>query len=133
VPLHGALGRPRAFGRADDLGHLGGGAPGHLTFERLGQIEQPLLGHRLARARRRRQRFEAAAAIGADPAVDRAPCHPDAVSVRPGVVAPGQLPHQPATLADRQRLVGRLADKRIAKERDLSLRFVHGLEPPRCR
>jgi hypothetical protein len=41
-------------------------------------------------------------------------------------MATGQLPHEPTTLADRERLIGRLADKRIAKERDLSLGLVHG-------
>jgi hypothetical protein len=126
MPLHGARCRARAFGRADDLGHLGGGAPGHLTLERLGQIEQPLLGHRFARARRRRQRFEAAAPIGTDPAVDGAAGHPDRPSVGPGVIATGQLPHEPTTLADGERLIGRLADEGIAKESDLSLRLVHG-------
>jgi hypothetical protein len=42
------------------------------------------------------------------------------------VIATGQLPHEPTTLADGERLIGRLADEGIAKESDLSLRLVHG-------
>ena len=130
VPLQRALGGSSPLGSADDLGHLGRRAPGHLTFERLGQVQQLLLGHRLAGARGRGQRLEAAGAIGADPAIEGAAPDAQAPAVRPDVFAPGQLAHERAALADGERLVRRLADERIAEERDVSLRLVHWVEPP---
>ena len=131
MPLHRALRGARLLGGADDLGHLGGRAPRHLAFQGLGQVQQPLVGHRLAGAQPGRQRLEAAGAIGAYPTIERPAPDADRSTTGAGVRSGGQLAHQHAALADGERLVGRLADERIAEERDVSLRLVHGVEPPR--
>jgi hypothetical protein len=39
MPLQRARRRSCTLAGADDLGHLGGGAPGHLTLERFGQVQ----------------------------------------------------------------------------------------------
>lgn len=126
VALDGALGGPVALRGADDLGHLRARPGGDLPLERLGHVQQALLGHGLAGARDGSQRVEPAFAIGPDPPVDRPAGHTDPSVARAGVVSAGQLPHKPASLADGQRLVGRLANQRVAEERDLSLWIVHG-------
>ena len=101
MALHGALRGPGALGGADDLGDVGRGPPGDLSFERLGQVQQSLLGHRFARSRHGSERLETAGAIGADPTVDRPAGHADSAPGRPGVVMAGQLAHEPAALARR--------------------------------
>ncbi len=111
MTLHRALRGTGPLGGADDLGHLGGGAPRHLALEGLGQIQQPLLGHRLAGARRRCQRLEATGAIGPDPAIKRPAPDADRPAGRAGVRPGGQLAHQQAALADGERLVSRFADQ----------------------
>lgn len=131
MPLDGAFCGSRTFGGADDLGHLGCRPPGDLALERLGHVQQSLLGDRLAGAGDRRERLEATGAIGPDPAVDGPPCNSNPVPIGSDMVPAGQLAHQRASLADGQRLISSLPDERIAEQRDVSLRLIHGVEPPR--
>jgi hypothetical protein len=94
-------------------------------LERHRQVQNGLVGDRLALALDGRERLEAAGAVGMDPAVDRPAGDLDAPAVRSGVVAHGELAHEHAALADRELVVGRLAHKRVAEERELSLGLVH--------
>ena len=54
VALHSPLSGPSPLDGADDLGDLGGGALRDFAFERLSEIQQPLLDHRLTRSGHRR-------------------------------------------------------------------------------
>ena len=125
MPLQGPLGRTTSFGRADDLGHLGGGAPWHFALQRLGEIEDRPVGHRLAGTWDRGKCAEALGTVGPDPAIDGAPAHPHPFASRPGVVAGGELSHEHAALSSRQGVVDGFTDEGVAEERDLPLGVVH--------
>ncbi len=110
VPLQCSLGGTGTFGRADDLGDLGGGAPWHSRFSASARSRSALVGHRFALTGDGCECAEAAFSVGPDPAVDGAPGEADPSATRPGMVACGELAHEHCRVvgsrASRRQLLG---------------------------